>query len=286
MKPKRLICAAVSVCLCLSLASCGGKAPYDPPTPASTTGADPAEESTTETVASSEQATAEALSTEAETTEETTEEAAEVRLEDGLNSTDVAEVMAFYKLAAAKNDTPKYKKTLTLVSINGGEGKVADYVHIFEPIAKKAVANNTTTGDVMPGKYSEIRPEDWQSAEAVSDGSYTTIRVRVVPQTDGPNGKSGEGPVGRSMTVLDGVQTAVDEMPGVSADFENGDMEISYVDPRITVKIDNRTGAFVEGACSWSYSVHTTLRYLEAKVLAWTVHLINAGGVVDYAVTY
>ena len=224
--------------------------------------------------------------TEVSATEEASTEKAEITLAAGLNSTDVAEVLAFYKLAAAKNDTKQYTKTLNLVSLDGGEGKVAKYVNVFEPIARKAVAKNTTTGDPLPGKYAAIRPEDWKSASAVSDGTYTTIRVQVVPQTDGARGKAFEGPVGRSMTVLDGVDQAINEMPGVSADFDSGKVRIDYRNPAISVKVDNRTGKFVAGSCTWSYRVDTLLESLDCKVLAWDVHLQNAGGVVDYTISY
>ena len=219
-------------------------------------------------------------------TEEESTQTPEITPEAGLNSTDVEEVLAFYKLAAAKNDTRKYTKTLNLISLNGGEGKVGSYVHVFEPIAKKAVAKYTVTDDPLPGKYATIRPEDWKSASAVSDGKTTTIRVQVVPQTDGAKGKAFEGPVGRSMTVLDGVDQAVNEMAGVSADFDNGRMRIEYQNPTITVKVDNRTGAFIPGSCKWYYRVDTVLESLDAKVLAFNVHLQNASGVIDYTVSY
>ena len=224
-----------------------------------------------------------------ETTEcsdpETTEKA-EITLEAGLNSTDIAEVLEFYKLAAAKNDTCKYTKTLGLVEIDGGEGMLGSAVSFFEPIAKKAVEKNSVTDDPLPGDYKNIRPADWQSAEAVSDGTYTTIKVKVVPQTDGADGKLLEGTVGRSMSVLDGIQTAVDELSGVSADFENGRVELEYLNPVIEVKVRNATGEFVQGGCRWYYRVHPTLYHLDAKVLTFNVHLQGATGFVDYTVTY
>ncbi len=224
--------------------------------------------------------------TELSVTEEASTEKAEITLEAGLNSTDVEEVLAFYKLACAKNDVKQYTKTLDLLSLDGGEGKVASYVGVFEPIAKKAVAKNTVTDDPLPGRYAAIRPEDWKTASAVSDGTYTTIRVQVAPQTDGARGKAFEGPVGRSMTVLDGVDQAVNEMPGVSADFDSGRVEIAYRNPTLSVKVDNRTGKFVPGTCKWTYRVETMLYSLDAKVLAFNVHLQNASGVIDYTISY
>ena len=110
--------------------------------------------------------------------------------------------------------------------------------------------------------------------------------MHVVPQTDDAYGKEFEGPVGRSMTVLNGMAAAIDEMPGVSADFGNGQVEVQYQNPTIRVRIDNRTGAFVPGTCTWSYRVHPVLTSLDAKVLAFKVHLQGANGYIDYTMSY
>ena len=292
MRKNRGICALLCAALVLAISACG-KAD----TPVTTTAAEP--ESTAETTAavptdaeSDVATTAAEEETEAASAAESTEagesetETTAVSLTAGLESTDVAQVLAFYKLAAAKNDVKQYTKTLNLISLDGGEGKVGSYVSVFEPIAKKAIAKNSTTGEPLPGKYRTIRPEDWQSATATTDGKTTTIRVQVAPQTDGANGREFDGPVGRSMTVLNGVQMAVDEMPGVSADFANGQVSVAYLNPTITVKVDNSTGKFVPGTCKWTYRVHPLLSSLDAKVLAFNVHLQNAEGYIDYTMSY
>ena len=282
-----LLCAVL-----LFLAACGRTEQPQTTAPAQTEAAattEPETEPVVPETAAPQQADADltaADETEASATEEASSEKAEITLEAGLNSTDVEEVLTFYKLACAQNDVKQYTKTLDLLSLNGGEGKVASHVDVFEPIAKKAVAKNTVTDDPLPGKYADIRPADWKSATAVSDGTYTTIRVQVAQQTDGARGKAFEGPVGRSMTVLDGVDQAVNEMPGVSADFDSGKVEIAYRNPTITVKVDNRTGKFISGTCKWTYRVEAMLYSLDAKVLAFNVHLQNASGVIDYTVSY
>lgn len=278
-----LLCAVLLLC-----ASCGkAQAPQttEPQTTQPAAAAEPASDLPAVTQQPDAEPSAAPDETESLTQEETTE-TAQITLEAGLTSTDVEDVLTFYKLAAVKNDTKQYTKMLDLVSLDGGEGKVASYVNVFEPIAKKAVAKNSVTDDPLPGKYALIRPEDWKSAAAESDGTYTTIRVQVAEQTDGARGKAFEGPVGRTMTVLDGVDQAVNEMPGVSADFDGGNVEIAYRNPTFTVKVDNRTGKFVPGTCKWTYRVHTTLYSLDAKVLAFNVHLQNASGVVDYTISY
>lgn len=290
MNRQKIYCTLLCAALALTMSACGKTADDAQTTTEEETYTVAASASPETTAAVADETTtaapsAEPVSEAAAETESMTEKAA-ISLEAGLNSTDVEEVLEFYKLAAAKNDKKQYKKTLTLVSLNGGEGKVGSYVSVFEPIAKKAISKNATTDDPLPGKYATIRPEDWKSATATTDGKTTTIRVQVMPQTDGANGKEFEGPVGRSMTVLNGVQTAVDEMTGVSADFAHGKVSVEYRNPTITVKIDNRTGKFVPGSCKWTYRVHTHIASLDAKVLAFKVHLQNAYGDIDYTISY
>ena len=183
-RTKRLI-ALLCAALILTGAACGRteQDPAEPRTPETAATTEPATEAPEATQATDAQTSDAADETPSET-EEASTETAEITLEAGLTSTDVEEVLAFYKLAAAKNDVNQYTKTLDLISLDGGEGKVASYVNVFEPIAKKAVAKNTVTGDPLPGKYAAIRAEDWKSASAVSDGHYTTIRVQVAEQTD------------------------------------------------------------------------------------------------------
>ena len=297
MNRTKILCALLCGVLTLSLAACGKTAEpaVTEPETVLTTGllttapAISERESTEQTAESGVEESPEASTEAADTVtepEESSTEKAELSLESGLNSTDVSEVLAFYQLAAAKNDVKQYTKTLELISLDGGEGKVGSYVSVFEPIARKAIAKNSVTGDVLPGKYKTIRPSDWQSASAVSDGTYTTIRVQVAPQTDGADGREFDGSCGRSMTVLNGVQMAVDEMPGVSADCENGKVSVEYLNPSITVKVDNRTGKFVPGSCRWYYRVHPLISSLDAKVLAFNVHLQNAEGYIDYTMSY
>lgn len=288
MSKRSLIC--VLLCLCLLTAAGCGKSPTADPAADAVTGTDAgttvAESAADET--QTEQTAADAAPSEvvSEADSETTTEAEAFDPHDGLNSTDVAEVLAFYQWAAAFNDKKQYSKTLDLISIDAGSEKLNDRIDVFEPIAKKAVAKNSVTDQPLPGKYKTIRPADWQSAEAVSDGKYTTITVKVSPQTDGAFGKEFEGPVGRTMTVLNGIAVAIDELPGVSADFENGDVRLEYQNPTMQVRIDNSTGLFVPGSCTWHYRVHPVLASLDAKVLVFSFRLEHAEGYIDYTMSY
>lgn len=275
MSKHKILCALLCGVLLMTSVACG-KTTNEEPTTTETTVVTTTEPQQTEPVELAE-ATTEA---------ETEAEAVEITLENGLNSTKIEDVLAFYQLAAAKNADKKYHKKMALVNIDGGEGWVGNAVSYFEPIAQKAIAKNSIDDEPMPGDYKNIRPTDWQSAKAVSDGTYTTITVQMVPQTDGAYGKLLEGTVGRTMSVLDGIKTAVDELPGVSVDFEKGKISLSYVNPTMVVKIDNRTGEFVPDSCKWSYRVSVDIPSLDAKILGFSVHLKNANGNVDYSVSY
>lgn len=215
-----------------------------------------------------------------------TQTAKNISLKSGLNSTNKSEVLKFYQLAAKKNSDKKVKKSLVLVSMEGGKGISDSAISFFEPIAKKALEANSNKEEAFPGKPEKIIADDWLSATATSDGTYTTLNIKVKPQTDGPYGQEFDGSVGRSMGVLNGFGRAVDEMSMVSADFKNGKVDIKYQNPVIKVKIKNSTGELVKGACEWSYRTHPTLYYLDAKVTVFNVHLEGANGYIDYILKY
>ena len=204
----------------------------------------------------------------------------------GLQSTDKAEVLKYYQLVAAKNEKKTYKTTMTLKKLDGGSGAIGSFISMFEPVAKKALDKNSTENEGVPGVPEKIKVTDWKSATAVNDGTYTTLNIQVVPQTDGPNGKVHEGTVGRSISVLDGVQAAVDQLDGFSADFENGKLALNYKNAYIKVKVKNSTGEFVKGTCEWHHEVNVDLDNLDVKVSFIKVTLNGAKGVVDYKVTY
>lgn len=211
-----------------------------------------------------------------------------ITLTSGLNSTDVNEVLKYYKLVAEHNKKKQgqYVTKMSLVSLNGGSGAVGKVVSAIEPIGKKALEKNSTAGDNIPGTLDKIQASDWQNAKAVNDGTYTTITINVKPQTDGAKGKSNEGTVGRSIGVLDGVQTALDEMDGVSADFDNAKFSLVYDHAYIKVKVKNSTGELVKGSCEWHHQVNVNMDELTAKVTILSATLKGAKAVIDYSVKY
>lgn len=213
--------------------------------------------------------------------------AKEITLTSGLSSTNKAEVLKYYKLVAAKNaKAGNYVTKMTMTSLDGGSGAVGGLISAFKPIATSALDKNSVTSDNLPGKPETILESDWESAKAVNDGKFTTVTIKLKDQTDGANGKGYEGTVGRSIGVLDGVQTALDNLPGVSADFANSKFALVYNDAYIKIKVNNATGELVKGANTWHYVVNVIFDNLPVKVTFISATLNGGKGTIDYTITH
>lgn len=209
-----------------------------------------------------------------------------ISLTDGLTSTNIDEVLEYYKLVSNKNSKLLFTRSISLVSMDGGKNVSKRMIDIFTPVAQKALAKNTIDDAPFPGKPDKIMASDWQAAKAVNDGTYTTVYVKVVPQTDSYNGSEFEGTCGRTMGVLDGIDRAFEEMEVISADFTNTKMTIKYLDPTVKIKVKNSTGELVKGECEWKYRTYPYIETMDVKFLTVKIHLEGAGGYIDYSVKY
>ncbi len=209
-----------------------------------------------------------------------------ITLTGGLTSSDKEDVLEYYKLVSRKNADLLFTKTLSLVSINGGKNISQKMIDIFTKVARKALARNTVNDEPYPGKPDKIKASDWREAKAVNDGTYTTLYIKVVEQTDGYNGSEYEGTAGRSLRVLDGIDRALKEMNMVSVDFSKTRMTVKYLEPTIKIKVRNSTGELVKDSCEWKYTTDVYIETMESKFLAFNFHLEDAGGTVNYSVTY
>ena len=293
---KKLLALMLVAALVLCMTACGGKKTEEP---ADTTIAEI--ESTIDTeeieVTDTEDTTAAAEETEAPAEEAPTEAAAAEETEAPAEETTEAEdenktpetkeeIVEFYKKAAAETNKGKINANdqMTLVSLDGGSGLVGGLVSAFEPIAKKALAKNSGSIDHITGGFENLTADDVASATAKSDGKYTTVRINLKEQTDGMNGKSKEGHVGHGVSILDGVQTAIDQLDGVTVDTSNGDIKLHYNNAYIDCKIDNETGKVVSG--KWHYTVNVSINNVTAKIGILSATLKDSKGVVEYQVTY
>ena len=89
--------------------------------------------------------------------------------------------------------------------------------------------------------------------------------------------------MGHGVSILDGVQTAIDQLEGVSVDASEGEIKLHYNNAYIDCKVDNETGKVVSG--TWHYTVNVTINNVKAKIGIIGATLNGAKGVVDYAVT-
>ncbi len=206
----------------------------------------------------------------------------------GLSSTDKAEVLKYYQLVMEKNEKAgkNHMRTMTLEKLDGGSGAVGTFISMFEPIAKAALSKNSSEQNGLPGVHNEIKVSDWKSAKAVNDGTYTTVTIQLVEQKDDPYGKTHVGTVGRSIGVLDGVAAALAQLDGLEADFQNGKLFLNYKNPSITIKVNNKTGELVKGACEWKYAVHVDIQKLAVKYSFISLTLNGAYGIVNMTSTY
>ena len=214
--------------------------------------------------------------------------AKEITLTSGLNSNNKAEVLKYYRLIAKKNATYKggYNTKMEMTDLNGGSGAIGAFISLFKPIAKTALKNNSTPADHFPGDPDKILESDWVSASAKNEGAFTIIKINLKSQTDGANGKSKEGTVGRTVDVLDGVQTALDELDGVDADFKNGKFSLVYDQATVDLKVKTSTGELVKGACTWHYRVNVNLDELQVSLRSLSPTIKGGKGVIDYTYSY
>ena len=287
MAMKKILAAVLAAVMVTSFAACGSK-----DNTATTTEAAPettiAVEDTTaaEAVESTEAATDTAETTEAaaETTEAATEEETTGATKKVPETKE--EIVEFYKAAATATEKAKAAHCdtkMSLVSLDGGSGLVGSLISALEPIAKKALEKNSTPIDEITGGFENLTAADVASATAKDDGKYTTIKMTMKEQTDGMNGKSNEGSVGHAISVLDGVQTAIDELDGVEVDASQGSVKLLYNNATVDVKIDNATGQIVSG--TWHFQVNVTIDNVVGKIAIVKATLNGAKAAIDYKVT-
>ena len=241
------------------------------------------EEATSEDV-SAEDVTAEPASGE-DATEEATSEEETTEAAKGLNSTDAEEIVAYYNAArkATEGHAPAGKQTMTLAALDGGSGLVGNIVSAFEGIAKSALEKNSTSTDYIPAHdHGDVKASDVRNAKATSDGKYTTITFDVVEQSANASTKGGDGSVGRAIGVLDGIDSALKELNGVTVSDGIQNIKLTYKNAKVTAKIDESTGRIVGAA--WQYRVDINVSSITIKIGILSATLKGVYGAVDYKV--
>ncbi|MBQ4243334.1 MAG: hypothetical protein II702_00335 [Clostridia bacterium] len=288
---KKILALMLALAMVFTLAACGGTK-ENPTEPDETVTDEITTEEATEPVAT-EPVSGEGTSTDAtepvtdENGQTVTEAASETTTEagKGLNSTDAAEIVAYYNAArkATEGHAPKGHQTMTLAALDGGDGIVGGIISAFEGIAKSALEKNSTETDYIPAHdHDDVKVSDVKNAKAVNDGKYTTITFDVVDQSAGASTKGGDGSVGRTVGVLDGIDNALKELSGVEVKDGIQNIKLTYKNAKVTAKIDNETGRIVGG--TWQYRVNINISSISLKVTIFSATLKNVSGAVDYKV--
>ncbi len=200
----------------------------------------------------------------------------------GLNSTDIATVVAYYNAAVKKTNkegAPAGQSTMKLDGDITGDGAIGVILKVLNPAAKKALEKNSTPTDYIPGK-GELKASDVTRAEAVSANGVTTIKLSIKEQTDGSDADSKAGPVGRAVGTLGSIDGALEEL-GAELTEGRDTVKLTYKNSSVKCTINEKTGKITTGA--WVYSVHIFIGDAKAK-LGISANLKNFRGIVDYSV--
>lgn len=293
MTMKKVLALCMAALMVLAFAACGAKDEE----PAATVPAETQAVAETETlpldaeeleeeVTEAAQETTEAAEEATEAAVEETEAAAEETTEEAKKTPETKEeIVEFYKAAAAASDKAGVNTTnvMKLESLDGGGGAVGAFVNLLEPIVKSTLERNSSSDNHITGGYKNLTADDVASATAKDDGKYTTITINLKEQTDGMNGKSKEGHVGHGISVLDGMQQAIDQLNGLDVDASGGTLAIRYNNAKIQVKVDNETGKIVSG--TWSYKANVTIDNVKGKIGIIGVTLKGASAVISQTIT-
>ena len=287
MKLKKLLALTAAAIMIFSCAACGGKDAAEDTTSAETVTAEQIEDTLPAQTTAVEPSTEDAgTAADATTAPAGTEAASEAVSEETAKAPEtVEEIVEFYKKAAEATDKtdPKTMTKMELTSLDGGKGAVGALVSALEGPGRKALERNSSEGDDVPGGFEKLTAADVTSATAKDDGKYTTVHITLKNQVDGMNGKTEEGSVGHGIGVLDGIQTAIDEIGGVDIDASNGSMTLTYNNAYIDVKIDNATGKIVSG--KWHHTVNVAINNVVGKIGFIKATLDGGKVVIDYTVT-
>ena len=197
----------------------------------------------------------------------------------GLNTNDAAACIKAYQ--AAVNATKQFKsgrQNMALKRSITADGSLGALLKIAQKPVANALNKNSKDRTDIPGKPSGMQASHMKSASAVTSGNYTTITFNVKDQTQGAKADNHSGSVGCAVGTLGDVDNAIREL-GLSVDYKDGKIELTYTNCKVVVKIDNTTGKIVEG--SWAYDVNVYANGIKVSI----VSVNNLKGIVAFSYT-
>ncbi len=304
---KKILAVLLAFAMLFAFASCGGKDTDESTTTTTedifagleedTTAADDttvaadattAESETTladeSTTAADETTTAAAVESTTAAGETTT--AATTKASAGLNSTDNAEIVEYYKAAVKKTGRVTDTKKMWLSGDITGEGAVGTALSFLQPIIKSIVEGQGGTKERdLPGSdenNARIQAGDVAKAVASSKDGKTTIAIQLKDQIDGPeaNGKT-DGPVARGIGTLEGLDSALDTL-GATISRGRETVKLTYDNATIKVVVDEKTGKIIEG--SWKYDINIDVADADIKMAGINLAAKNLHAVLGFSI--
>lgn len=197
----------------------------------------------------------------------------------GLNTNNAAACIKAYQAAIVK--TKQFKSGRQSMSLKGSitaDGSLGALLKIAQKPVANALNKNSKDRTDIPGKPSGMQASHMKSASAMTSGNYTTITFNVKDQTQGAKADNHSGSVGCAVGTLGDVDNAIREL-GLSVDYKDGKIELTYTNCKVVVKIDNTTGKIVEG--SWAYDVNVYANGIKVSI----VSVNNLKGIVAFSYT-
>lgn len=204
----------------------------------------------------------------------------------GLNSSDINEVVEYYKAAVAKTDRVTDTEKMALAAEITGEGFIGTALKILQPIIESVLADQGGTKERgIPGSddgKARIQAGDVTKAVASSKNGKTTIAIQLKEQVDGPdaNGKT-DGPVARGIGTLDGIEGALEEL-GATISRGRDTVKLTYKNATIKVVVDEKTGKIVDG--SWKYDIDLDIADADITMAGIDLTAKNLHTVIAYSV--
>lgn len=216
-----------------------------------------------------------------ESTEASTEAAA------GLNSSDVAEVVAYYAAAVAKTNRVTDTESMALAADITGDGFIGAVLGLAQPIVESVLADQGGTKERgIPGSddgVARLQVGDVTKAVAKSSNGKTTIAIQLKDQVDGPDAADGKtvGPVARGIGTLGSIDGALDAL-GATISSGRDTVKLTYKNATIKVVVDEATGKIVDG--SWKYDIDVDIANAEIDLQGIAISARNLHTVIAYSV--
>lgn len=293
---KKLLAVLLAFAMCFALVACGGNTEDESTTTTTedifagmsddTTAA--AEDESVPAAEDSTAAAEESTAAGEETTVagETTVAATTAAASAGLNSTDTAEIVEFYKAAVKKTGRVTDTKKMWLAADITGDGFIGAALGILQPIIESVLADQGGTKERdLPGSdenIARIKADDVAKAQATSKDGKTTIAIQLKDQVDGPeaNGKT-DGPVARGIGTLEGLDSALDAL-GATISEGRETVKLTYKNATIKVVVDEKTGKIVDG--SWKYDIDVDVADAAITMAGINLNAKNLHTVIGFSV--